>query len=85
MRQRGGAPQLPSGVCGSANTLERRQRVLFPADDDWQEAWRRFAADGIGGPGIVDHLAFLVMRRHGLAEVFTNERHFRTAGFEPLF
>ena len=65
--------------------LERRKQVLFPTDDDWQEAWRRYAADGIGGPGIVDHLSFLVMRRYGLAGVFTNDRHFRAAGFELLF
>ena len=72
-------------LVGLRETLERRKRVLFPTDDDWQEAWRRYAADGIGGPGIVDHLSFLVMRRYGLTEVFTNDRHFRAAGFDPLF
>lgn len=66
-------------------TLERKQRVLFPTEDDWQEAWPRYAADGVGGPGIVDHLSFLVMRRYGLAQVFTTDRHFRATGFEPLF
>jgi len=65
--------------------LERRKRILVPTDDDWQEAWRHFASDGVGGPGIVDQLSFLVMRRYGLTEVFTNDRHFRAAGFEPLF
>ena len=66
-------------------TLERQKRVLVPTDEDWQEAWRIYAADRPGGPGIVDHLSFLVMRRYGLTEVFTNDRHFRAAGFDPLF
>ena len=65
--------------------LEQKKRVLVPTDDDWQEAWRRYAADGIGGPGVVDHLSFIVMRRYGLSQAFTNDRHFRAAGFEPLF
>lgn len=65
--------------------LERNKRVLSPTDDDWQEAWRRYAADGIGGPGVVDHLSFLIMGRYGLSQAFTNDRHFRAAGFEPLF
>ena len=66
-------------------TLERRKRVLVPTDDDWQEAWRSYAAGHPGGPGVVDHLSFLVMRRYGLAQAFTNDQHFRSAGFEPLF
>ena len=47
--------------------LERQKRVLVPTDDDWHEAWRRYAADSIGGPGVVDHLSFLVMGRYGLS------------------
>ena len=53
--------------------------------DDGQEAWQRYAADRPGGPGVVDQLSFLVMRRYGLTQAFTNDQHFRTAGFEPLF
>ena len=65
--------------------LERRKRVLVPTDEDWQEAWRNYAANRPGGPGVVDQLSFLVMRRYGLTQAFTNDQHFRTAGFEPLF
>ena len=65
--------------------LERRKRVLVPTDEDWQEAWRSYAADRPGGPDVVDQLSFLVMRRYGLTQAFTNDQHFRTAGFEPLF
>jgi predicted nucleic acid-binding protein len=33
----------------------------------------------------VDHLSFVVMRRLDLLEAFTNDRHFRAAGFHALF
>lgn len=35
--------------------------------------------------GIVDHVSFLVMRRLGITEAFTNDRHFSAAGFITLF
>jgi uncharacterized protein len=37
-----------------------------------------------GEAGIVDHLSFRVMRRLGLSEAFTNDRHFQVAGFKML-
>jgi uncharacterized protein len=37
------------------------------------------------GAGIVDHISFVVMRRLGMSKAFTNDRHFRAAGFETLF
>jgi predicted nucleic acid-binding protein len=35
--------------------------------------------------GIVDHVSFIVMRRVGIRQAFTNDRHFTAAGFETLF
>jgi len=35
--------------------------------------------------GIVDQISFRLMRRLGLSEAFTNDQHFRAAGFMPLF
>lgn len=35
--------------------------------------------------GIVDHVSFVVMRREGLTQVFSNDGHIRIAGFETLF
>ena len=35
--------------------------------------------------GIVDQISFVVMRRLGVSRAFTNDRHFRAAGMEPLF
>jgi uncharacterized protein len=35
--------------------------------------------------GIVDHVSFTIMRRLGISKAFTNDGHFRAAGFETLF
>jgi len=35
--------------------------------------------------GIVDHVSFIVMRRLGITDAFTNDRHFQAAGFTTLF
>jgi len=35
--------------------------------------------------GIVDQVSFEVMRRIGVTQVYSNDRHFRAAGFETLF
>ena len=35
--------------------------------------------------GIVDHVSFVVMRRLGISDAFTNDRHFKAAGFNTLF
>ena len=74
-----------------AEVVQLRQRLesaggLLHIDEElWRAAWSAYAADLPGGPGLVDQLSFAVMRRFGLREAFTNDRHFRDAGFEPLF
>jgi predicted nucleic acid-binding protein len=37
------------------------------------------------GAGIVDQVSFIIMRRLGITEAFTNDEHFRAAGFVTLF
>ena len=49
------------------------------------EAWSAFARGQAGGAGIVDHISFVVMRRLGLTDAFTNDGHFVAAGFKVLF
>jgi predicted nucleic acid-binding protein len=49
------------------------------------EAWRAYAVKGSGGAGLVDQTSFIVMRRFGISEAFTNDQHFKTAGFTALF
>ncbi len=48
-------------------------------------AWAAYRRGEAGAAGIVDHVSFEVMRRLGVTEAFTNDRHFVAAGFEVLF
>ena len=59
--------------------------LIFPSHDDWDQAWEAFARGDAGGAGIVDQVSFVVMRRLGIQQAFTNDEHFRAAGFETLF
>lgn len=65
--------------------LEQSRRLEFPTDDDWRFAWEAYRRGEAGSAGIVDHISLIIMRRLGIARVFTNDRHFAAAGFEPLF
>jgi uncharacterized protein len=65
--------------------LIREQLLTDPTPEDVDEAWAAYDRGEAGGAGIVDHLSFTVMRRLGLTEAFTNDAHFRTAGFTTLF
>jgi uncharacterized protein len=38
-----------------------------------------------GEAGNVGHISFGVMTRLGIRQAFTNDSHFRAAGFETLF
>ena len=59
--------------------------VIQPTEEDWQDAWSAYEQGPIGGPGVVDLFSFRVMHRLGITRAFTNDRHFRTAGFQALF
>jgi hypothetical protein len=72
-------------VCILRRTLELRNEVLAPTDDDWENAWEAFQRAEAGRAGIVDHVSFAVMRRLDVRQAFTNDRHFQEAGFETLF
>lgn len=65
--------------------LEEEQLLVEPTRDEIAAAWVTFEQSGIGDAGIVDQISFIVMRRLGLKEAFTNDRHFQTAGFVTLF
>jgi uncharacterized protein len=72
-------------VCELRRTLELRNEVVVPTDDDWAIAWDAYERRQAGGIGIVDCVSFAVMRRLGIRQAFTNDRHFQEAGFETLF
>lgn len=59
--------------------------LIVPTDREEDEAWAAYARGEASEAGIVDHVSFVIMRRLGIAEVFTNDRHFVAAGFEVLF
>ena len=65
--------------------LEATGRLMAPTVEDWRAAWQAYASGGAADAGIVDHVSFIVMRRLGITDVFTNDRHFKAAGFNLLF
>lgn len=59
--------------------------VAVPTEDELEMAWTAYKRREAGGAGIVDQLSFVLMRRLDISEVFTNDEHFRAAGFVTLF
>lgn len=65
--------------------LDAAGALLRPTEEDLSAAWAAYDQQTAGTAGIVDHVSFVVMRRFGLTQAFTNDRHFRTAGYQILF
>jgi hypothetical protein len=65
--------------------LEERGALIHPTDEEWQAAWAAYRRGEANQAGIVDHTSFAVMRRLGITDAFTNDKHFRAAGFTTLF
>jgi uncharacterized protein len=65
--------------------MESGKVLVFPSDEDWRQAWTAYRQGDHGQPGVVDCVSFAVMRRLGIRQAFTNDRHFQEAGFETLF
>ena len=59
--------------------------LLDPTADDLERAWHDYARGLAGDAGIVDHVSFAVMRRLSLTAAFTNDAHYRAAGFSTFF
>jgi uncharacterized protein len=74
-----------SDVIALRNALGLRQALVEPTPEDVQEAWEAFGRGEGANAGIVDHVSFIVMRRLGLTRAFSNDAHFRAAGFQTLF
>jgi uncharacterized protein len=72
-------------VCVLRQMLEQRNELIVPTENDWTEAWSAYERGDAGQAGIVDHVSFVVMRRLGITDAFTNDRHFQAAGFTTLF
>ena len=59
--------------------------LVRPDADEVRAAWEAYHRGDADGAGIVDHVSFIVMRRLGLTDAFTNDRHFRAAGLSLCF
>jgi predicted nucleic acid-binding protein len=65
--------------------MELGHRLILPSVEDWEAAWLAFDRREADSAGIVDHVSFTILRRLGISKAFTNDSHFRAAGFEVLF
>jgi predicted nucleic acid-binding protein len=72
-------------VIAFRHNLEIQGRVVAPTDEGWTNAWGIYERGRPGDASIVDCISFVVMRRLGLSDAFTNDQHFAAAGFNPLF
>jgi predicted nucleic acid-binding protein len=59
--------------------------IIDPTLAEIDDAWAEYDRGAPGQPGIVDLISFAIMRRNGLTDAFTNDRHFAAAGFNRLF
>lgn len=72
-------------VCDLRAVLRSRGELIEPTDAEVNNSWVAFERGDAGQAGIVDHISFAVMRRLGISDAFTNDRHYRAAGMNPLF
>jgi predicted nucleic acid-binding protein len=65
--------------------LARKGRLVVVTDAEWESSWEAYDRGDAGNASIVDQASFVVMRRLGISRAFTNDEHFRAAGFETMF
>jgi predicted nucleic acid-binding protein len=65
--------------------LQAERLIIEITEQELDEAWEAYDRGEAGEAGIVDQVSFVVMRRLGIEEAFTNDRHFQAAGFRALF
>jgi uncharacterized protein len=59
--------------------------LIEPTPLEIEAAWAAYDRGEAGQAGIIDHVSFQVMRRLGITEAFTNDKHYLAAGFTVLF
>jgi len=59
--------------------------LIAPLPEDEHSAWEAYREHHAARAGIVDQISFVVMQRLQIREAFTNDAHFRAAGFITLF
>jgi predicted nucleic acid-binding protein len=66
------------------HALAQSGDLIQPTSEQIAAAWASYSTHPIGSAGIVDLVSFAVMRSLGIQEAFTNDAHFRAAGFQLL-
>ena len=74
-----------SAVSRLRKQMEPGHHLIVPTAEDWHAAWLAYERGEAESAGIVDQVSFTIMRRLGISKAFTNDAHFRAAGFEALF
>lgn len=59
-------------VIALRHQLEQAGLLVAPTDSDWRLAWADYEQSSTGQAGIVDCVSFVVMRRLGITEAFSN-------------
>jgi len=59
--------------------------LIEPSPQEIEDAWSAYDRGEAAMAGIVDHVSFVIMKRLGIVEAFTNDRHFQAGGFVTLF
>ena len=65
--------------------LIQESALISITEDDLSAAWTAYDAGYANQAGIVDQVSFVAMNKQGITEAFTNDRHFKAAGFTTLF
>jgi uncharacterized protein len=74
-----------SDVCELRQALVQEGLLIEPTIQEIEQAWAAYERGEAAQAGIVDHVSFGVMRRLEITEAFTNDLHFKAAGFTTLF
>jgi predicted nucleic acid-binding protein len=74
-----------SAVSRLREKLQNVGKLIIPTEEDWKLAWKNYDTGKGEAAGIVDQSSFVVMERLGITNAFTNDVHFRAAGFKVLF
>ena len=72
-------------VVALRDQLAANAALLDLTQEELEQAWGSYASGEADQAGIVDHVSFVVMRREGMTQAFSNDHHFHAAGFETLF
>jgi len=59
--------------------------LVTPTDAEVEQAWEAYERRYAAGAGVVDQISFVLMDRLDIKVAFTNDEHFRAAGFVTLF